>query len=253
MKCTATQYKNIKIIVLLVVLVCIGSIFAPRANAFTMSNLDFILDMGNLNSFAGKKSNSQFTLTDTGGQLAPGLFSGPNYKVRSGFQYIYSIIAFRFTISSLFIDFGTLSPTSPVTRNNILTISNGSAFGYGVTAFENHQLLANTSGQIIPNTTCDAGTCTTTVSSDWTNTLTYGFGYRCDNVSGTDCATGFTDPNDYKQFADESAAQTPVAVMVGSNVGQNKQVQITYKVNVSGSQAAGSYTNVITYIATPTF
>lgn len=218
-----------------------------------MSNLDFILDMGNLNSFAGKKSNSEFTLTDTGGQLAPGLYSGPNYKVRAGFQYIYSIIAFRFSISSLFIDFGTLSPTTPVTRNNILTISNGSAYGYQVTAFENHQLLVPASGSIIPNTTCDAGTCTTTVSSAWTNTLTYGFGYRCDNVSGTDCAAGFTDPDDYKQFADNSIGQTPQSVMESTNVGRNRKVQITYKVNISGTQAAGSYTNIITYIATPTF
>lgn len=222
-------------------------------SAFTMSNLDFIIDMGNLNSFAGKKSNGQYTLTDTGGQLAPGLYSGPNYKVRAGFQYIYSIISFRFSISNLFIDFGDLSPTTPVTRTNILTISNGSAYGYEITAFENHQLLSPPSGQIIPNTTCDAGTCTTTTAAAWTNALTYGFGYRCDNVTGTDCSPDFATPTFYKQFADNSTGQPPVAVMLGANVGYNIKGQVTYKVNISGTQAGGTYSNIITYIATPTF
>lgn len=228
-------------------------LYSVKAEAFTMSNLDYILQMGNLNSFAGRKSNSEFTLTDTGGQLAPGLYSGSNYKIRAGFQYIYSIIAFRFTISNIFIDFGTLSPTTPVLRTNILTVSNGSAYGYQVTAFENHQLMILAYGQIIPNTTCDAGTCTTTTAAAWTSTLTYGFGYRCDNLSGTDCATGFTTSTFYKQFADNAAGQSPVAVMAGTNVGRNKQSQITYKVNISGTQTAGLYQNVITYVATPTY
>jgi hypothetical protein len=41
-------------------------------------------------------------------------------------------------------------------------------------------------------------------------------------------------------------------VMTGANVGRNKQVQITYKANISGTQPGGNYRNVITYIATPT-
>lgn len=231
----------------------IGSILAPRASAFTMSNLDYILQMGNLNSFSGSKSNGLYKLNDTGGQLAPGLFSGTNYTIRSGFQYISSIVRFRFEISSLFIDFGVVDPTNPVTRTNILTVSNGSAYGYQVTAFENHQLLVPASGAIIPNTTCDGGTCTTSTAAAWTSTLTYGFGYRCDNIAGTDCDSGFATGTFYKQFADASTNQTPQAVMIGTTPGRNKKGQITYKVNISGVQAAGIYQNQITYIATPTF
>ncbi len=223
-----------------------------KAHAFTMSNLLYILQMGNLNSFSGSKSNSAYKLNDTGGQLAPGLFSGTNYKIRSGFQYISSIVRFRFQISSQFIDFGIVTPTNPVTRTNQLTVRNGSAYGYQVTAFENHQLMVPSSGALIPNTTCDNGTCTTSTSADWSSTLTYGFGYRCDNITGTDCATGFTTSTFYKQFADNSVAQTPQAVMVGTNIG-SKVAEITYKVNVSGVQNAGIYINSVTYIATPTF
>jgi hypothetical protein len=80
--------------------------------------------------------------------------------------------------------------------------------------------------------------------------LTYGFGYRCDNQSGTDCDTQFSDSTFYKPFA---ASPSAVAVMSGITVGRNKVSQITYKLNISGAQPAGLYTNVINYIATPTF
>lgn len=226
-----------------------------EATAQTMSNTNYRLQMGNLNMTAGKPTGPSNKLNLTVGQTAPGLYSktGVNYKVRAGFQYIKSIIAFAFSISETNINFGTLSPTTPVTRTNNLTISNGSANGYQITAFENHQLNVPSTGSIIPDTTCDDGTCTQSTSALWNNTLTYGFGYRCDNVTGTDCASGFTTANYYKQFADNSVSETPQAVVSGTNVGTNKQVQITYKVNISSSQPPGTYTNVITYIATPTF
>lgn len=221
--------------------------------AITMTNDNWKIDFSNLNSGAGKPSGSGTSVSFTTGQIAPGLYTGANFKVRAGFQYIYSIIPFRFTISNLDINFGTLTATNPVTRTNMLTVSNGSAFGYNVTAYENHQLLSPANGSVIPDTTCDNGLCTQNTSALWSNTLTYGFGYRCEDVVGTDCSTDFTTSDYYKQFADLSANETPGIVMVGANVGRNKQAQITYKVNISGTQVAGQYSNVVTYIATPTF
>src|ERR1035437_2665949 len=107
---------------------------APTALAQTMSNASYMIQMGNLNSISGKPTGSGFKLSYTSGQTGPGLYSGTNYKVRAGFQYISSIIPFRFSITNNFIDFGIINPTTPVLRTNLLTISNGSAFGYQVTA-----------------------------------------------------------------------------------------------------------------------
>lgn len=228
------------------------SLLSFSVQAITMSNAQYIIQNGNLNSASGKKSNGAYKLNDTVGQIAPGLYSGTNYKVRAGFQYISSIIRFKFNVSSQNITFGIVDPTSPITRTNILTISNGSASGYNVYGAEDHQLLSFPTGISIPNTTCDSGTCTTTTASAWTSTLTYGFGYRCDNLSGSDCASGFS-ANNYKQFADLSAKQSAAAVMSGTNVGRNIQAQITYKVNISASQASGQYINQINYVAVPTF
>ncbi len=217
----------------------------------SMSNSSYIIRFPNLNSFSGKPSNSQYSLGITGGQLAPGLYSGSNYKIRAGFQYIKSIIPFSFSISSLFIDFGPVTPGAPVTRTNNLTVSNGSAYGYTVLAQENHPLRVNASGVSIPDTTCDSGTCDEQTSGTWSSLTTYGFGYRCDNVSGFDCQSGFSSATSYRQFASSESAELAQPVMRGVNVGRNKQAQITYKINVAATQADGNYENYITFIALP--
>ncbi len=229
-------------------------ILTPKVNAqSTLRNDYYMIRMGNLNAIAGESAGSGYNLNITGGQTAPGRYSGTNYVVRAGFQYINSIIPFYFKIDNIIIDFGALSPTNPVTRTSTLTVDNQSAGGYIVTAQENHQLLVPSSGQLIPDTTCDAGNCSDTTAALWTNTLTYGFGYRCDLVSVTNyCNTDFNTSDFYKQFADASKNETPVTVMSGQS-GRNQKATITYKVNISSSQPAGLYTNAITYIATPTY
>jgi hypothetical protein len=243
--------KSLKITILLFAICYL--LFASKALAQTMSNSQYIIQMGNLNSISGHPTGSGYALLYTAGQTSPGLYSGTNYKVRAGFEYILSIIPFRFTISNTFVDFGTISPTYPVFRTSQLTVSNGSTYGYQVTASQNHNLRDIGSGNEIPPTACDSGPCTTSSAGPWTSSLTYGFGYRCDNNNGTDCDSQFLPPtysNYYRPFVSSPSA---VMVMSGTNVGRNKQVTITYQVNVSRIQAAGLYTNVINYIATPKF
>jgi len=246
------RIKKISLISVFLLLIPCFLFLASLASAQTMSNTDYIIQMGNLNSISGKPTGSGFKLSYTSGQTGPGLYSGTNFKVRAGFQYVSSIIPFRFSITNNFIDFGIISPTSPVLRTSLLTVSNGSAFGYQVTASQNHNLRANSYGNEIPPTACgDSGpSCDPNTAGPWTSTLTYGFGYRCDNQTGTDCDTQFSDSTFYKPFA---ASPSAVAVMNGITVGRSKVSQITYKLNISGAQPAGLYTNVINYIATPTF
>lgn len=225
------------------------SLYIGSVNAQSMSNSNYIIQMGNFNSFSGTTSNSNYGLTFTGGQNGAFLFSGTNFLVKLGFQYIYPF-AFRFSISSINIDFALLVPSNPVTRSNILTVTNHSAHGYQVTVSQNHNMRVNASGNEINPTICDSGPCTTTTAAPWTSPTTYGFGYNCTNTSGTDCPATFTNSTYYRPFVSSPSA---VVVMSSNNVGTNRQATITYKVNVSQSQAAGLYTNVINYIATPTF
>lgn len=225
------------------------TLYIGAGNAQTMSNSNYIIQMGNFNSFSGSVSNNSYGLTFTGGQSGAFLFTGPNFLVKLGFQYIYPF-DFRFSISNTNIDFGLLVPGNPVTRSNVLTITNKSANGYSVTVSQNRNLRVNASGREIPPTACDSGPCTTNLAAPWTSTLTYGFGYNCTNTVGANCQGDFTNSTYFRPFVSSPSA---VNVMSSNTVGTNRQSTITYKVNVSQSQPAGLYTNVINYIATPSF
>lgn len=232
--------------------------FAQSASAFTMSNAFYIIILGNLNSIAGQATGAGNTLTFTSGELGAGLYSGTNYTLCAGFYggifcNAPSLVSgiFTFTVSPTSLDFGTIDPTSPVSRTNILDVLSN-ASGYSVTTIEDHS-LKTAAGTIIPDTTCDSGVCTTTTGATWTNNLTYGFGYRCDNIAQTDCVSGFS-TNYYKPFPNLQLAQTPQTIMqnIAASLAE-KQSQVTYKVNVAGTQLPGVYTNTITYVASPNF
>ncbi len=230
--------------------------------AFRMANDFFIINLGNFNSIAGQVSGGNNKLTFTSGELAPGLYTGTNYKLCAGFyggifcnQTISSTSSgtptFTFTVSPTAIDFGTIDPTNPVSRTNTLTVSGSQPFTYTITGRENHPL--KTANTIIPDTTCDTGLCSDTTASVWINTLTYGFGYRCDNILGTDCVADFSTTNAYKAFANSELGKSAQIIMNGTTKTAGSSGGITYKVNVSASQQPATYNNTVTYIAIPTF
>lgn len=214
---------------------------------------NYRIQFPNLNSGAGIPTSTNYALDSTLGQTGPGQYSSAGYIVKSGFQYIHSIIPFSFTISKIAIPFGTLTPQTPATDTSTLTVSSGGANGYQVTAKENNPLQSQTLNTI-PDTLCDAGTCSETTAGVWSESTTYGFGYT---MHGDDVPSPFpTAPpagNQYKQFADASSAESAQIVMSSANVGRARQSTITYKVNVSTIQPAGTFRNIITFIATPSY
>ncbi len=225
---------------------------APKAQAFTMSSSDWIIEMGDFVTSAGKSSDGKVSILSTTGQTGPGVYSGKNYTVRSGFFSIYPLSPFSFSISDTLIDFGLLSPTTPVNRTAILSLSNPSSTGYQIVAYENNPLV-NEAHIAINDTTCDNGSCSETTSAPWNNNLTYGLGYRCDPVRSVTCSSTFTEPDYYRQFADAAKGESPQTIINGRGAGKDRSAKITYKLNISGTQMTGIYSNTITYIAAPTF
>src|SRR5579872_5249628 len=186
------KLRNLKLGIISIFLLFSFFFFLVKTNAFTMSNAFYIIILGNLNSISGESTGTAGTLTFTSGELGAGLYTGTNYTICAGFyggifcnKSVVSGI-FTFTVTPTDLDFGTVDPTSPVSRTNILDVLS-TASGYSVTATENHSLQTASASATIPDTTCDSGLCTPSSSSLWASNLTYGFGYRCDNVAQTDC------------------------------------------------------------------
>jgi hypothetical protein len=225
------------------------SLFFATALALNMSSDSYEIQMGNLNMTGGSKTSTNYKLTDTMGQMAPGEYTNTGYKVLAGFQYIHSLIPFTFTISDISIAFGALTPGSFNDETNDLTISCGSAGGYQVTVLANKQLTSE-AASTIPKTTCGGAACTLTTAQPWVSTDYDGFGY---NINGDDVPADFTDSTYFRPFPDDDSSDSVATVMNGTNVSRNLQSTVTYRINISNTQAAGDYKNFLTFVATPTF
>jgi len=225
-------------------------LFLSSANAQTMSNDNYIIKMQGFNPTAEINVDKKPTTNN----LSPNILEGTNFKVEMGIENLTSAYPFSILLSSNILDFGTLSPTNPIIRTIDLSTNSEAVYGYSIIVFENESLMATSSADktFIPDATCDNGECSTENSSEWTNALTYGFGYRCDNVTGADCNNSFTKVNSYKQFPNITNNDNPQSIMAGVG-SKTKTARISYKINIPGTQAQGIYNNIITYIGVPNF
>jgi len=200
-------------IMIIVMSTILSVIFTPLAQADTLNSNSYIIQFGNFNISAGERDSANYNLTDTVGQTAAGPFGqygSSNYFVGSGFQYIYQIDRFSFTISDMDINLGTLFPGTHNTGTNDLTITTRGAGGYTVYAYELHPLRHTNSLVDIPNTTCDLGTCDETFARQWSNQNIAGFGY---NASGSYVPGDFLDGTYFRSFADISNSEEMQVVM----------------------------------------
>jgi len=228
--------------------------------AQTFDSASYHIDFGNFNMTSGRKTSANYTLTDTVGQNAPGQYDNTGYILKAGFQYIYeNNIPFSFKISDLNLNFGNLVPNVGSTVANTLTISTPTGHGYDILAIANHPLATINNRSTIPDTTCDSGTCSESVSGIWTSSSKYGFGFNAIGVNSSMVSTGvgtsnfFAGPTYFRQFANSSLNETAQVIMSENIPVKDHFAKITYKVNISSIQTAGTYDNSINFIAVPKY
>ncbi len=223
---------------------------ATKLYAENLSSPGFEIKMGTINITGGEKTSSSYKLSDTVGQTAQGEFNSSGFTVKAGFQYVREGIPFTFTISNVDLNYGSLVPGTPSVLTNILSITTGSGYGYTVKAIEDHPLKIIGGSATIPDTNCDlASPCTITDATAWIDNTRYGFGY---NVSGTDADVEFVNSTYFRPFPIQGTDQ-PSTVMSKNSPQSSTSATVTYKVNISGAQTAGTYQNGIQYLAIPAF
>lgn len=241
-----------------ILILALGFLFPQKTKSQSFDSATYHIDWGNFNMTSGKKTSNNFQLTDTVGQNAPGQFDGNGYTVKAGFQYIYDTFEkFSFSISDIDLDFGSLNPTVGSTQTNTITITTPSGKGYEIMAIANHPLQSINSNTI-PDTNCNT-TCSTSNSGIWDLSDKYGFGFNALGINSSGTVTGvgtsnyFSDETFYRPFADLSQSQSPVTFMSEDLPVKNHSAKITYKINISTYQPAGSYENLINLIAIPKY
>jgi hypothetical protein len=214
------------------------------------SSSSYIIDWGNFNITSGHKNSTNYLLTDTVGQNAPGLSSKNGLQVQVGFQYIYDTFnKLSFSIDKLNIDFGTLTPNTIINSQNILTITTPSGRGYQLMAQENHPLWIS-SNNFIPDTTCNNNDCSLSFSTLWTDNTKYGFGF---NISGIGSSSYFSDTQHFRPFAATSNNQNSQIIASENTTVKNRQLTVNYQVAISPQQTAGDYQTFITYTLVPIY
>lgn len=225
--------------------------FVKQVSAENMQSESYKIQFGNFNMSSGKESGGAYNLSHTMGGLAVGpygQYGSSNYFIGSGFQYVYQIDYFAFSISKLNIELGELFGDSFKTDSNVIAITTNGVGGYSVYAFENHPLRENSGSKTIPDTTCDFSNCNETVAASWTDPAKPGFGF---NISGDDVAADFINANYFRQFADNEAGESMQPIMISNNVALNRIATINYKAAMPGNQASGNYQTSIVFVAVP--
>jgi hypothetical protein len=236
----------------LVIALCFMIIVKP-AFAEMMKSNSFEIQFGNFNVTSGEKDSAHYNVTDTVGQTAAGPFGAygsSSYFVGAGFQYIYQIGQFAFSISDIDINLGELSAGQHNSDTNTLTIYTKGASGYSIYAYESHPLRHSNGIANIADTTCDNTLCSQTTAAVWTDQSIPGFGF---NINGDGTPVDFINSTYFRQFADQSSAENAQVVMSSTNIAKGDQATVTYKAGISGYQAAGNYQTQIIYIAVPGF
>jgi hypothetical protein len=249
----SNQLINMKkwFIILGPLLVFLAGRLASPAWADRLESNSYVIQFGNFNIGSGGGETASYGLTYTIGQTAPGPFGAygsSNYFIGSGFQYIYQIQTFGFSIDNVAIDLGELTAGVHNSASNKLTITTLGAGGYTIYAYEQSPLTHSNGTNTIPDTTCNAGTCTQAIAGVWTNQDIPGFGF---NVAGNDAAADFLDSTYFRQFADDSGAEAMQVIMSDTDIASSEQGTITYKVGIDGTIAAGNYQTGVVYVAVP--
>lgn len=261
MKLINNQMTKIKPLLIPIFIFCFATIYHLRSTisfAQTFTSPNYYIQFGNFNMTSGKKTSSSYTLTDTVGQNAPGRYASSGFTVKAGFQYIYDTLEkFSFSISDLDLPFGSLIPNVGSTQTNIVTITTPSGHGYEILAIANHPLLSN--NYTIPDTSCNSNNCTKNTSAPWTLSTAYGFGFNALGINTSGVVTNigtsnyFTDSTYYRPFASLSINDLPQVFMSENVRVKEHSARITYKINISQNQAAGTYQNFINLIAIPKY
>jgi hypothetical protein len=150
------------------------------------------------------------------------------------------------------VPFGIVSLNTFYIGCQDLVVSTNAGNGYSLTTQESSAMMTANGAFIIPDTTCDAGTCSESAAGAWTNAAKNGLGHTCANQVNHDCSSAYSSGTNFRQFATVAGGETAQAVM-SSSTNATATGRIKFRLSAGAAQAAGTYTTLITYIITATY
>ena len=188
----------------------------------TMTSGSFIITSDDLTAGGGNINSASFIAeSDIGGKATGENINSSSFKACAGYPCTLTVNpSITFTVSLNSINFGTLTSSITTTEN--------ATSGYITTVVADGH-LRTAGGSFVPDVT--DGSVTTGAGE-------YGIGL-------TGAARAFAD--------DESVTTTKRSVASSAGAVTNSAVTVTFKAAISNTVAAGSYSQIATFISTGTF
>jgi hypothetical protein len=157
------------------------------------------------------------------------------------------------------VPFGNLNGSSGYQACQRLSILTNAGNGYTIYSSENNPLETG-GGSTINDTTCNSGTCTPTTSGAWTTGVpNWGLGISCvKSATSASCSTSNPNWNGGVNFAPISAASASLSPAKFAGLSSVTSALVLVKVKYrlltpAVMPPAGTYTNLVSWIATPVF
>ena len=223
---------------------------SPPVMAQDMNSENYILQGGNFNIAGGNKSSSGYRLIDLVGQTSAQVFSSKGYLIQSGFNNRAAGSSLIFSISPLGVNFPSLVPNLPQTRDLLITVKSGNFPGFAVYLAEDKQLSSETNA-VIPDTVCNAAKdapCNKDSAGLWNLSDSYGFGYQ---LEGKKIPEDFKKPGFFRPFASLNKNELASLIMETAEQNSEQNARMILKINVSRTQPVGIYSNNLNFTALP--
>ncbi len=211
-----------------------SGVLAQMSSSNYQINADVLSGGGNLSS------STNYSTDDTIGEGAVGVGSSTNYVLKDGFWQMVNTYL-HFSIDSNLVNFGALTPGTPVTGQNTLSVTTDAWNGYTITIVKNNRLRHTDASTEIAD---HAGTIAVPLA--WSTPSNIGLGVTL--TSGTGADTKWASGTKY------AAIPTAVASTIHTKTGYKSPADTTvtgYKLDVPSTQKSGFYTADVTYTIIP--
>ena len=163
------------------------------------------------------------------------------------------------------VPFGEISISAFTEAAQSMNVSTNATNGFAVTAIANDQMGRNgaactgdnTGTDCIRDTVGDGGAISHTTSGEWTLTTAKGLGFSLHDVNATTTeAFAYNESSrtfSTRQFADAEDSQVAQTVFSHTDVADNHNLYVCYRIIAASTTSAGNYENNVTYNATATF
>lgn len=212
---------------------------AVSANRYTSPNYTIDASVGN--TFGGNVTSSGYQLTGSGGESIIGNGAGGSYLLGEG--YVAQLgHGLQLSVSSATVTFPgeIIAGSSQAADSSVQVISD--APGYMVSVQQSGNLTSG--AQTIP-----AVPHSITTPGAWQEGSTIGLGLSLVSDTAGTLPTKWQSGSAYAAIPNSSST---LYTRTGSTSGTTDTLALRYRIDVSASQAAGDYTNTVTYTGTMT-